>query len=96
MPWIHPELIPLIALLALYVASLLYALRLAWRTRGLRWLACASLLIAGFLAMLLARPATPDSGEMPPGFGLGALLALAGIAAAAGGAVWRGLRRHRR
>ncbi|OHX21800.1 hypothetical protein [Chromobacterium sphagni] len=98
MPLIHPELIPLIALLVLYAAALLYSLRQAWRLRRLHWLGCVLLLIAGFLSMLLARPVTPDSGEMPPGFGLGVMLALAGIAATTGGAIWRvfSCRRRRR
>ncbi|POB00259.1 hypothetical protein C2134_02340 [Chromobacterium sinusclupearum] len=86
------ESIPLIALLALYFAALLHALRQAWRTCRLYWLACALLLAGSALLMLLAEPATPNSGEMPPGFGLGAMLAQIGIVATACGSLWPRIR----
>ncbi|MCQ0033513.1 hypothetical protein EFP18_09275 [Burkholderia glumae] len=84
---------PVTDLIALGVLALIYVCALGWagwqslraRRGRLHWVICVALLVAGALAMAIARPATPDSGAMPGGFALGLLVALAGLAATAAG-----------
>ncbi|AXE29970.1 hypothetical protein DK842_08730 [Chromobacterium phragmitis] len=87
--------IPAVALLVLYVFTLLYSLFQSWHQRRLYWLGCALLLVGGLMLMLQAEPAAPASGEMPPGFGLGVWVAVLGIAATLGGALTRRWRARR-
>ncbi|WLE62653.1 hypothetical protein GIY62_19840 [Burkholderia plantarii] len=94
---------PVTDLVALGVLALLYVCGLGWAgwqalraTRGrLYWVICVALLAAGALAMAIARPDTPDSGEMPAGFALGVLVAFAGLVATAAGCAWQAIRKLR-
>lgn len=92
------DLIALGALALLYLFGLGCALYQACaRPRGrLYWLACIALIVAGSGLMAFAPPTSPDSGEMPPGFGLGVLIVFAGIAATSAGCAWRAISRLRR
>jgi drug/metabolite transporter (DMT)-like permease len=92
------DLIALGVLALLYLFGLGTALYQAYaRPRGrLYWLACLALIVAGSGLMAFAPPASPDSGEMPPGFGLGVLVVFAGVAAVSAGCAWRAISRLRR
>lgn len=90
-------------LLALGVLTLLWLFGLGWAgwqawraTRGrLYWVACLALIVAGTVALGIARPDSPDSGEMPAGFALGVLVTFAGLAATTAGCAWQAIRRLR-
>jgi peptidoglycan/LPS O-acetylase OafA/YrhL len=92
------DLIALGTLVLLYLFGLGGALYHACtRSRGrFYWLACVALIAAGSGLMAFAPPATPDSGEMPPGFGLGVMIVFAGLAATSAGCAWRAISRLRR
>ncbi|KWZ38062.1 hypothetical protein WS72_24520 [Burkholderia savannae] len=92
------EWIGLGALALLYLFGLGWSLRGAFaRTRGRGyWLACAALIAGGTACALLAKPFPSDSGEMPPGFGLGVLIVMLGIAGTTAGCAWQAIARLRR
>ncbi|KVD78316.1 hypothetical protein WS62_29285 [Burkholderia sp. ABCPW 14] len=85
-------------LAAPYLFGLGWALYSAFRQARGRgyWLACAALIVAGTACALLAKPYPPGSGEMPPGFGLGVLVVMLGIAGTTAGCAWQALARLRR
>lgn len=95
---------PLAEWIGLGTLALLYLFGLGWAVRGAAsrargrayWLACAALIVGGTACALVAPPSPPDSGEMPPGFGLGVLVTLLGIAGTAAGCAWRAIARLRR
>ncbi|WP_414439285.1 hypothetical protein [Burkholderia sp. 22PA0106] len=90
-------------LLALGVLALLWLFGLIWAgwqawhaKRGrLYWVACLALIVAGSVALAIAHPDSPDSGEMPSGFTLGVLVTFAGLAATSAGCAWQAIRRLR-
>ncbi|ABC34655.1 hypothetical protein [Burkholderia thailandensis] len=88
---------------ALGTLALLYLFGLGWSLRGALarsrgrayWLACAALIAGGTACALLAKPSAPNSGEMPPGFGLGVLVVMLGIAGTTAGCAWQAIARLR-
>jgi hypothetical protein len=92
------DLIALATLAVLYVGGVGLAL---WRMRTaaprgrLYWIACIALLAGGAVAMTANLSPVPNSGEMPPGFALGAEAVLLGLALAAAGCAWWMLRARR-
>ncbi|VUD62050.1 unnamed protein product [Burkholderia pseudomallei] len=95
---------PLAEWIGLGTLALLYLFGLGWAVRGAAsrargrayWIACAALIVGGTACALVAPPSPPDSGEMPPGFGLGVLVTLLGIAGTTAGCAWRAIARLRR
>lgn len=88
---------PLAEWTGLGTLALLYLFGLGWAVRGRAyWIACAALIVGGTACALVAPPSPPDSGEMPPGFGLGVLVTLLGIAGTTAGCAWRAIARLRR
>ncbi|AJY09575.1 hypothetical protein K6W16_22270 [Burkholderia dolosa] len=92
------DIVALGALAVLYFGALGIAL---WRIRVARrgrpyWIACIALLTGGAVAMAGNLSPMPNSGEMPPGFGLGVEAILLGLALVAAGCAWLMLRATRR
>ncbi len=96
--------LPMILALLVIGSALMAAGRGIRRSRGparFYWVACAAMFglgIAATLLIVLVPVATPDdngeiSGEMPPAFGLGLLLAVIGLGGIALGAAVALLRR---
>ncbi|AJY38531.1 hypothetical protein I6G56_21445 [Burkholderia humptydooensis] len=95
---------PLAEWIGLGALALLYLFGLGWALRGAAsrargrayWIACAALIAGGTACALVAPPSSPESAEMPPGFGLGLLVAMLGIAGTTAGCAWQALARLRR
>ncbi len=93
--WTTGELISLGMATVLFMCCLAFSLWKALRTDRSRlyWIACAVLIIAGTLGMVFAPTSAPNTGEMPPEFGLATWVMLLGLLATFLGAVWGMLHR---
>lgn len=80
--WGVPELFSISLFVMLYLFSIAFSIWKSFRSdrKRLYWIACASLIIIGTLTMLFfAFPDSPNSGEMPPEYGLGVWIVFVGL-----------------
>ncbi len=88
--WTTGDLISIGLAGTLFLCCLAFSLWKALRTDRSRpyWIACAVLIIAGTLGMFFAPASAPNTGEMPPEFGLATWVMLLGLLAIILGAAW--------
>ncbi len=93
--WATWELVSIGLAGALFLCCLGVSLWMAVRADRSRlyWIASAVMIIAGTLGMIFAPESAPDSGEMPPAFGVATWVMLLGLLASVVGIVCRVLRR---